>query len=177
MKLSLRSEHVFIFCVRTRYRDITYIHFKTNELSMKYTIDIEINQPIDRVIALFDSTENLYKWMEGLESFEPLSGEPGQEGARSRLKFKTGKREFEMIETILVRNFPHEFKAAYEAGPTSNSVSQKFSEVSESLTRMTTESEFQMKGAMKLMGWLMPGAFRKQTRKYQMAFKQFAESQ
>ena len=75
---------------------------------MKYTSEIEINSPIDKVIELFDNPDNMDKWMKGLQSFEPISGKPGQVGAKSRLKFKMGKREIEMIETITVRNLPDE---------------------------------------------------------------------
>ena len=44
---------------------------------MHYSVDIEIDLPRDRVIELFDSTENLYKWQRGLQSFEHIEGEPG----------------------------------------------------------------------------------------------------
>ena len=81
---------------------------------MKYTVEIEINKPVDRVIELFDNPDNMDKWMEGLQSFEPISGVPGQPGATSKLKFKMGKREIEMIETVTVRNLPDEFSGNYE---------------------------------------------------------------
>ena len=57
---------------------------------MKYTTEIEIEKPIEKVIELFDNPDNLKKWMEGLQSFEHLSGTPGQPGAKSRLFFKMG---------------------------------------------------------------------------------------
>ena len=82
---------------------------------MKYEVQIEINQPIDRVIELFDSTENLYKWQEGLKEFKHLEGEPGQVGAKSQLRFEMGKRKIEMTETITVRDLPNEFSGTYEA--------------------------------------------------------------
>jgi len=37
---------------------------------MKYTNEVIINQPIERVIALFDNEENLFKWQPELISFE-----------------------------------------------------------------------------------------------------------
>ena len=52
---------------------------------MKYTVEIEIDLPRERVIELFDSTENCFKWQKGLLSFDHLSGEPGQPGAKSKL--------------------------------------------------------------------------------------------
>ena len=43
-------------------------------------------------------------------------------------------------------------------------------------TRWISESEFQFSGfGMKLMGLLMPGAFKKQSLKYMEDFKNFAE--
>lgn len=45
---------------------------------MKYSVDIEINKPIDKVIELFDNPANMKEWMEGLNSFEHISGTPGK---------------------------------------------------------------------------------------------------
>jgi carbon monoxide dehydrogenase subunit G len=144
---------------------------------MKYTTEIEIDKPIDRVIELFDNPDNMAKWMEGLQSFEQLSGTPGQTGAKSRLKFKMGKREIEMIETITVRNLPEEFTGTYEAKGVFNIVKNKFIKVSDTKTKYITEQEFQFKGFMKIIAFLMPGAFKKQSKKYLTDFKKFAESQ
>ncbi len=144
---------------------------------MKYTVTIEIEKPIDEVVALFDNADNLYAWMEGLESFEHLSGEPGQVGAKSRLKFKMGKRDIEMIETITVRALPDEFTGTYDAEGVFNIVKNRFEAINPTRTRYISEQEFQFTGFMKIFGWLMPGAFRKQSMKYLEAFKAFAESQ
>jgi len=113
--------------------------------------------------------------MEGLQSFEHLSGTPGQPGAKSKLKFKMGKREIEMIETITVRNLPEEFSGTYEAKGVFNIVKNKFIPVGENKTKHIAESEFQFRGMMKIMGILMPGAFKKQSMKYLNDFKIFAE--
>lgn len=144
---------------------------------MKYSTEIEINKPIDEVIALFDNPDNLEQWMEGLQSFETISGSPGQPGARSRLKFKMGKREIEMIETITVRNLPAEFTGTYEANGVYNIVTNRFIPLAPDRTKYITEQEFQFRGWMKVVGLLMPGAFKKQSRKYQADFKRFAERQ
>ncbi len=142
---------------------------------MKYTSEIEINRSVDRVIELFDNQDNMDKWMKGLLSFEPISGEPGQVGAKSLMKFKMGKREIEMIETITVRNLPVEFSGTYEAKGVFNIVRNKFIPISENKTRYITEQEFQFKGFMKIIGFLMPGAFRKESMQYLIDFKDFVE--
>ncbi len=142
---------------------------------MKYSVEIEINKPIHKVIELFDNPSNMSKWMEGLQSIEPISGTPGQPGAKSRLNFKMGKREIEMIETVTTRDLPNEYNGTYEAKGVFNIVKNKFIPVSDTKTRYITEQEFQFQGFMKLMGLLMPGVFKKQSLKYLTDFKNFAE--
>ena len=144
---------------------------------MKYKVEVEINQPVNKVIVLFDNPDNLKKWMEGLQSFETISGTPGQEGAKSKLHFKMGKREIDMIETITKRNLPEEFNGTYEAKGVFNIVKNSFIPIDANKTKYVSEQEFQFRGFMKLMGAVMPGAFKKQTLKYMNAFKEFAESQ
>lgn len=144
---------------------------------MKFRQEIEINKPIEEVIPLFDNPDNMDKWMEGLQSFEHITGIPGQPGAKSRLKFKMGKREIEMIETITSRNLPQEFSGTYEAHGVLNIIKNKFDKISEVKTRYVTENEFQFKGFMRIVAFFMPGAFKKQSMKYMEDFKKFAEDQ
>ena len=70
---------------------------------MKYSNEIEINLPRKKVVELFDNPDNMPKWQEGFVSFEPISGKPGEEGSKATLKYKMGKREVEMVETITKR--------------------------------------------------------------------------
>ena len=142
---------------------------------MKYTVEIEIDKPVDEVIKLFDNTENLYKWMHGLQSMEHISGEPGQPGAKSKMQFKMGNRDIEMIETITVRNLPEEFTGTYEAKGVFNIVKNKFEALPENRTRYITEQEFKFSGFMKVIGATMPGSFKKESMKYLKNFKDFAE--
>ena len=144
---------------------------------MKYTTEIEIDLPRNKVVELFDNPENMKKWMEGLQSFEHISGTPGQSGAKSKLHFKMGKRDIEMIETVTIRNLPDEFSGTYEAKGVYNVVKNKFIPISENKTKYITEQEFHFNGIMKLMGFLMPGVFKKQSMKYLNDFKKFAEGQ
>lgn len=144
---------------------------------MKYSVSITIDKPVDEVIALFDNVENMKKWMDGLESYKPISGTAGEVGAKSRMEFKMGKREIKMVETITAKNLPEEFTATYEAKGVFNIVKNSFEPLPGNKTKYSTEQEFQFKGFMKLIGLLMPGAFKKQSMKYLKDFKAFAESQ
>lgn len=142
---------------------------------MKYTNEVEINQPLQKVIELFDNPANMPKWQPGFISMEHISGVPGQPGAKSKLKYKMGKRDVEMIETITTRNLPKEFHGIYEAKGVYNVQKNFFKETGPGKTKWISETEFKFGGMMKLIGWLMPGAFKKQSQKYLDLFKAFAE--
>ncbi|NQT61505.1 MAG: SRPBCC family protein [Candidatus Marinimicrobia bacterium] len=144
---------------------------------MKYTVEVDINLPLAQVIKLFDNTDNMYKWMDGLQSFEPLEGTPGEVGAKSKMVFLSGKREIEMIETITVKNLPDEFSGTYDAKGVYNLVKNRFEARGENQTHYITEQEFQFTGFMKYLAFFMPGAFKKQSLQHMKAFKKFAESQ
>ena len=134
-----------------------------------------INLPLKKVIELFDSEENLFKWQPELISFEHLSGEKGEVGAKSKLRYTMGKREIEMIETITVKNLPKEFSATYEAKDVWNEMKNYFEEIDENSTRWQADSHFEFSGFMKLIGFFLPGSFKKQSQKSLDLFKAFAE--
>ncbi len=142
---------------------------------MRYTEEIIINLPRERVIELFDSFENLKQWQEGLEEIEHLSGESGQPGAKTRLVYNMGKRKMEMIETIITRDMPDEFSGTYDASGVHNIIRNTFYPQGET-TRWHMDCEFQFSGFMRIMAFFMgQSRFRKQTRKGMESFKRFAE--
>jgi len=145
---------------------------------MKYSNQIDINLPLNRVIELFDSSDNLSKWQPSLLRFEHLSGEPGQVGAKSKMVYKRGKGQMEMIETITLNELPHRMNGTYEMKGTLNLMSNKFEAVDANTTRWISDTEFRFSSfPMKMMGWLMPGAFKKQSQKFMDQFKAFAEGE
>lgn len=145
---------------------------------VKYSHSIEIRLPRQRVVELFDSAENLKKWQPGFISYEHLSGEPGTEGATARMIYQMGQRKTEMTETIRLNQLPEAFHATYETNGVLNIQENFFAEESESLTRWTSVSEFRFSNfVMRIMGWIIPGAFKKQSYLFMQKFRDFAESQ
>jgi hypothetical protein len=145
-------------------------------MALDYTITIVIDLPRDKVVALFDEPANLQKWQRGLLSFEPLSGQAGQAGAKSKLVFQMGKRRMEMIETITRRDLPDAFDGTYDVEGVHNIVENRFSELGPDKTLWESHNIFEMKGLMmKAMALLAPGMFRRQSQKYAEDFKAFAE--
>lgn len=144
---------------------------------MKYVVDVVIDKPIGAVIEDFDNPENLKQWLEGLVSFDHLEGTPGEVGAKSKLVFDMGKRRIEMVETVTKKDLPEAFGGTYEADGVFNRVLNRFESVGNDQTRLTQECEFEFSSLMmKIMGFFMPGAFKKQTRKHLNAFKEFSEA-
>lgn len=142
---------------------------------MKYTTQVQINLPRSKVIELFDSTENIYKWQPGLKSFEHVSGQPGQAGARSNLVYEGRKGDLHMTETITKRNFPDEFHGIYEARGVYNEMYNYFEETSEDVCNWRTVSVFKFRGLMALMAPFMKAAFSNNTLLNMERFKNFAE--
>jgi len=142
---------------------------------MKYTCEVTIDLPRDRVIQLFDNPDNTSKWMPGLKSFEHLAGERGQPGATARLIFDQGGKQVEMTETILSRNLPEEFVGTYETEGVKNHLVNRFYDKEPQKTRWVTETEFTFSGKMKLMAPMMKSSFKEQTQEYMDRFKKFAE--
>jgi uncharacterized membrane protein len=143
---------------------------------MNYKAEVTIDLPRDRVIGLFDSSENLNKWQPGLQSFEHIDGEPGQPGAKSRMFYELDGRQVEMIETIEKRELPDEFSGTYEASGVWNWISNRFYEEGRDKTRWEIETEFKFSGLMRILSFFMRGNFPKQTIENMENFKKFAEN-
>ena len=143
---------------------------------MKYTTEVSIHLPREKVIEKFDSTENLYKWQPGLKKFEPLSGEPGKEGSKSTMVYEGRKGDLVMTETIVLNKFPDEFHTIYTAKGVYNEMYNYFTEPEPGITLWKTVSVFRFKGLMALMAPFMGKAFTDNTLLSMERFKVFAET-
>tara|TARA_R100000935_G_C2797150_1_gene148709 strand:- start:71 stop:544 length:474 start_codon:yes stop_codon:yes gene_type:complete len=143
---------------------------------MKYSKEIIIKLPREEVIAIMEKTENFKHWQEGFISYNHLCGDPGHLNARSKLKYKMGKREIDMIETIQKKDLPKKLFFSYDANGVYNLQRNYFEEVGNKSTKWISDNEFEFSGFMKIIAFLMPGSFKKQTYKYMKDFKAFAEN-
>lgn len=143
---------------------------------MKFSQEILINLPREEVIKIIQDPFNFRHWQRGLISYKHLSGLPGKEGSRSRIKYNMNGRELEMIETIMKINSPKKFYATYETKGVFSIQKNHFEKVAEDKTRWIADSEFRFTGAMRLLGLLKPGIFKKQSQQMMQDFKNFAEN-
>ena len=143
---------------------------------MKYTTEIKIELPREEVIRKLDNVENIKHWQRGLTSVEHISGTPGEFGAKMRLNYQFGKRKMELTETITKSNFPDELHATYNTKGMHNIQKNYFKESTDGSTVWVSENEFLPTNfMMRVMTFLMPKAFKKQSLKYLTDFKNFAE--
>lgn len=145
---------------------------------MPTDLQIDINKPLEQVLELFDSFENLKQWQPDLISYEHLSGDSGQPGAKTRLTYKRGKGQFDLIETVIERDLPDNFTGTYEATGMINHISNRFEAIDTNTTRWHSQVDYQMTNlSMKILGFFMKKSFPKHSYKFMEQFKAFAEKQ
>ncbi|GHH43318.1 SRPBCC family protein [Lentzea cavernae] len=153
---------------------------------MKYTVSIQIDQPLEKVAPLLADPAQLPKWLRGLVVHEPISGTHGHVGTTSRVVLETGKQKMEATETI-TRREPVDLHGIPKGGVVHyereivgegmwSAARERLSEAGPHSTLWESENEYRFSGVlMRVVGLLMPGAFRKQSLRHMQDFKAFAE--
>lgn len=146
---------------------------------MKFTCIVNIDQPKEKVAALFADPKYLKEYQDGFQKKELLEGVAGENGAISKMYYQNGKRAMELTETILENNLPDSFLANYFHTHTENTMLSKFTALSDTQTQYIAEINYTaLKGfVVKVMAFLFPGFFKKQVDKWLQNFKKFAEKQ
>jgi hypothetical protein len=153
---------------------------------MKYTVSIEIALPRERVVQLLADPAHFPEWLRGLVLHEPLTGAPGQVGTTSRVVMRMGRQQVECTETITRRepvdlhDIPSttvvRFDREIVVEGMWSAVRDRLTEAGPQRTLWRSESEYRFSGVlMRLVGLLMPGTFRKQSRQHMRDFQAFAE--
>ena len=143
---------------------------------MNYTVSNTINAPLEEVSKNFLDADGVKHWMEGLERIEHLSGTPGKIGAKSDFYFLHKGKEMKISETILEEDMPNQMKFSYQSQMGYNEVEMIFEKIDDSSVKQINNSYFELKGFMKLFGFLFKGMFKKQSMKFMVAFKEYVES-
>ena len=98
-----------------------------------------------------------------------------QVGTKSKIRYNMNGREIEMIETITKKELPERYDFTFEAKGMYNEIENHFIETESEKTKWISHNMFEAKGFLKLLTILMPGSFKKQSFKYMVDFKNFAE--
>lgn len=143
---------------------------------MQYRLEIDIDRPRAHVVELFLDPGHLQAWQPDLVSFEPIAGaDPRAVGARNRQVHRMGKREVEMVETITEHDYPERFAAIFEADKVWNLIENQFTEQGPDRTHWVLDCEFKCGGMVRILAFLFPSMFRKETMKFMRMFKDYVE--
>jgi hypothetical protein len=141
---------------------------------MKSVVAVEIELPQDRVAELHGNPELSTKWMDDIERYEPVAGEPGVAGSQYRLVPKRGSMV--LLATVIQRELPNELRLRLDTKGVEILVTARFLPLPAGRTRLVSEQIFQFRGMLgRVFGLLGQGAIRKAHRRHMYAFKRFAE--
>ncbi len=142
---------------------------------MRYSLSNIINKPLEVVVEKFKEPEGAKEWMPGLQTIEPISGEPLAVGSKTNFTFLHKNKEMKIEEIVLEQDLPNSVKFGYKSSMGYNEVEMRFRKISENETEQVNESYFELKGFMSIMGFLFKGMFKKQTVTYMEGFKNYCE--
>lgn len=143
---------------------------------MKYVESIVIERPRDTVVALFEDQDTYGQWQDGLVSVRPLSGTPGQAGARRELVYRRANRVVEVIETLEEQAMPDRCLTLRESFGMWRRDESHFEVLEEGVTEWTMLCQVRPTGFLpRLAARLLPQPFRRETRANMEALRDFAE--
>ena len=144
---------------------------------MKMKFETEIDAGLDDVWAAYTNPDNMIRCLQNLVSHTPLSGEPGQPGAKSKLVFDENGKEVVLIETILERRDPSFLALSFEADHGVTNVVNHFEVIDANRTRYTSWVRMSLNGFMRFIALFIRGAIRKRTEGDMGRFKLLVESE
>ena len=157
----------------------TKLHFDqiTPDMPLIYQNRIELEKDIQAVVSVFSDRHQIADWQRGFISMEEKKGEPGANGSTAELTYNNRGREMKMMETITDNGLPHHFHGHYEMPGIRNIQRNFFDDLGHGRTLWRSETEFQFDSfAMRLMGKLMPGMFKKTSQRFMDDFKDWIEN-
>ena len=139
-------------------------------------VTITINKPVEKVWELFMDPGNLKNWLTGFVSAEPISGNVGETGSVSKLKFMERGKLIEVKETVMAAtpNQQYTFKMEHNAFHAKTDI--RLVSLG-NLTEFIQTVEFFPKGfMMKIMMPIVKGAMKKQMANELINLKNFIET-
>lgn len=143
---------------------------------MKFKLELSLNKPRAEVWRIFDDPNNLNKWQPSLINTERMSGTNGQPGAITKLTFRSGEREFALLEKVTLRAEPERLDEVYENEYAENVLKNTFLEQGKDITLWKVEVIFKFKTLfMKIVGPLKKKNFVIRTQRDMERFKALVE--
>lgn len=136
---------------------------------------IVINRPVNELIPLFKDTKHYVDWQPHLVEYETFEGEPGEEGAKARLrKHREPGNDVKMKQTVLTADLPEEYRIKQDTDGVIGYNSFHFEDLGER-TQIMARGEYDTEGLMRLVDFFNPKYFDSELKEYLENFKNYAE--
>ncbi|WP_394613428.1 SRPBCC family protein [Lentzea sp. JNUCC 0626] len=112
---------------------------------MRFTKEIVLDRPIERVRVLTSDPAHLHEWQPDLVSITQHSQTPGAAGATATLEYRHGRLE----ETVLAAN-ADERAFRYESRAQVHTVSYRYAPLPDGRTLLTYTNEMRLSGVLRL---------------------------
>ena len=143
---------------------------------MKYTTNIILELPRNKVIQLFEDSSLLEYWQRGLKSTKLIKGKDGEVSSKRKLKIELEGQKITMFETIIDKKLPDYWHGLYTGKGFKSTQKNYFTMVDKNKTHWKCESEFKFSGFMILVSKVLPDIFKKRSNLVMKDFKNFAEN-
>ncbi|WP_330270610.1 SRPBCC family protein [Lentzea sp. NBC_00516] len=138
---------------------------------MRFTKEIVLDQPIERVRVLTSDPAHVHHWQPDLVSITQHGENPGAAGSTATLTY----RKFSLEETVLAAT-ADERTSRYETRGMVHTITNRYSAIDAHTTRLVCDSEIELSGLLKLGRKLLEKSLREQSERNLDNFKAFIDA-
>lgn len=144
---------------------------------LSYTSEITINKPLDTSFSKIVNLDTMKHWQEGLISIEHISGTPRKVGSIIILNYQFGNQKMKLTESVTHRDNNASIHFNFDSKMMHNIQKNSFEAIDKRTTKWICENQFLPRSfKARIMLFLIPKAFKKQTQKYLTNFKNYVEN-
>ncbi|MFD5829871.1 SRPBCC family protein [Lentzea sp. NPDC060358] len=138
---------------------------------MRFTKQVVLDQPIERVRALTSDPDHPRHWQPDLVGITRRTGTPGAPGATATLKYRT----FTFEETVLSATADERVSRNEMTGMV-HTITNRFSAIDDRHTLLVCDNEFELSGLLRLAGRVLEKTLREQVERNVAHFKAFIDA-
>ena len=138
---------------------------------MRFTKEVVLDQPIERVRVLTSDPAHLHEWQPDLVGITHHTATPGAAGSTATLRY----RKFTLEETVLSAT-ADERVSRYRTPGMVHTITNRYTAVDDRHTLLVCDNEFELSGIMKLGRRVLEKSLREQVERNVDNFKAFIDA-
>ncbi|MFD9704791.1 SRPBCC family protein [Lentzea sp. NPDC059081] len=138
---------------------------------MRFTKEVVLDKPIDRVRVLTSDPGHLHHWQPDLVSITQHGDTPGAAGSTATLEY----RKFTLEETVLSATADERISRYATTGMV-HTITNRYSVVDDQHTLLVCDNEFELSGLLKLGRKVVERTLREQVERNVDSFKAFIDA-